>query len=257
MHEMPPKYRIGSIDFTASTFAKALDLIDTAARRSTERGTSIHFANAYNIALAEHDSDYQQVMNSGDLVFTDGTPVVWAGKRLFPGHRWERVYGPDAMQAILAQRPQIPNSHYFLGATPDTLQKLVQRVRSEFPNAVVAGFESPPFATPTQAELRERDLRIKKSGASIVWVGLGTPKQDYEVNRLAANMNVTAIAVGAAFDFIAGAVSQAPAWMQKYGLEWSYRLAKEPRRLARRYLWGNPQFVSSVVRHRNHEGADD
>ena len=92
--------------------------------------------------------------------------------------------------------------------------------------------------------------RIRDSGATLVWVGLGTPKQDHEVHRLATALPVVALAVGAAFDFIAGTVSQAPVWMQRSGLEWSYRLAQEPRRLTKRYLWGNPRFVASVARQR-------
>lgn len=257
MRKSPPKFRIGSIDFTASTFADALAHIEAAALDQDQRGTAIHCANAYNIALAEHDINYQNTMNAGDLVFTDGTPVVWAGKKLFPNVQWERVYGPDVMQAVLSRGRHGAHTHYFLGATPDTLQTLIQQIELKFPHAVIAGFESPPFTAPTEAELVERDLRIRQSGASIVWVGLGTPKQDYEVNRLAANLNVTSVAVGAAFDFIAGTVSQAPIWMQKYGLEWSYRLGREPKRLARRYLWGNPQFVAAVIRHRNDVKSND
>jgi len=214
-------------------------------------GTSVHFANAYNIALAEHDQAYQELMNAGDLVFTDGTPVVWAGKRNFPTQGWERVYGPDVTEAILAGSGETGPSHYFLGSTPETLQRLTSVVTARYPKAKIVGVESPPFTPPTEDELRERDQRIKDSGAAIVWVGLGTPKQDYEVNRLAANLNVTAIGVGAAFDFIAGTVPQAPRWMQRSGLEWTFRLAREPKRLARRYFWGNPQFVISVVRNRN------
>jgi UDP-N-acetyl-D-mannosaminuronic acid transferase (WecB/TagA/CpsF family) len=93
-------------------------------------------------------------------------------------------------------------------------------------------------------------LFARESQASIVWVGLGTPKQDFEARRLAQNLPVTAMAVGAAFDFIAGTVPQAPQWIQKSGLEWSYRLAREPKRLAKRYFWGNPQFIRSVIKHR-------
>jgi N-acetylglucosaminyldiphosphoundecaprenol N-acetyl-beta-D-mannosaminyltransferase len=96
--------------------------------------------------------------------------------------------------------------------------------------------------------LAERDRRIAESGATLVWVGLGTPKQDTEVRRLADSLPITALAVGAAFDFLAGTVSQAPEWMQRSGLEWTYRLAHEPKRLGKRYLWGNSRFVLSVTK---------
>jgi N-acetylglucosaminyldiphosphoundecaprenol N-acetyl-beta-D-mannosaminyltransferase len=115
---------------------------------------------------------------------------------------------------------------------------------------VVAGFDSPPFRPPSAPELADRDERIIASGATLVWVGLGTPKQDQEVRRLADSVPVTALAVGAAFDFLAGTKAQAPLWVQRSGLEWAFRLATEPRRLARRYLWGNPRFVVATVRRR-------
>ena len=96
-------------------------------------------------------------------------------------------------------------------------------------------------------DLRERDERIRASGATIVWVGLGTPKQDYEVQRLALSLPVVAVAVGAAFDFLAGTKAQAPVWVQRSGLEWAFRLASEPRRLGRRYVWGNSVFLREAV----------
>ncbi|HEY7824568.1 MAG TPA: WecB/TagA/CpsF family glycosyltransferase, partial [Acidimicrobiia bacterium] len=101
---------------------------------------------------------------------------------------------------------------------------------------------------PSATELAERDRRISEAQPTHVWVGLGTPKQDYEVQRIAANLPVVALAVGAAFDFLAGTKAQAPAWMQRNGLEWAYRFAKEPKRLAKRYVWGNSVFSLEAAR---------
>ena len=246
-----PKFRIGSIDFSAATFSQATKAIAESIRNTQEKGTSIHFANAYNVALAENNAEYQQLMNNGDFVFTDGVPVVWAGKKLFPQQNWERVYGPDVTTWILENQDLGEvTRHYFLGATQETMDKLLHEIAKSFPHAKVVGYECPPFRAPTAAELELRDQKIKDSGATVVWVGLGTPKQDFEVQRLAHNLPVTAMAVGAAFDFLAQAIPQAPKWIQKSGLEWSYRLAREPKRLSKRYLWGNPQFVKSVIKHR-------
>ena len=249
----PKKLRVGSIDFTPATFGEATEEIAAIIEMNNpkENGTTIHFANAYNIALAESDANYQTTMNAGDLVFTDGVPVVWAAKRLHPQHEWERVYGPDVTTWILENQSLGETArHYFLGATPETMGKLIKRITKRFPTAHVVGHDSPPFREPTAQELDARDERIKASGATVVWVGLGTPKQDFEVQRLAHNLPVTAMAVGAAFDFLAQTVPQAPKWIQKSGLEWSYRLAREPKRLAKRYFWGNPQFIKSVVKNR-------
>lgn len=256
MAPFPSKAKIGSIDFTPATFSTATRLIATVVSNSnadsTETGTSIHFANAYNIALAENDKNYQTLMNKGDLVFTDGVPVVWAGKKLHPTQDWERVYGPDVTEWVLGDSTiNATAKHYFLGSTQETMTALLSQVTRKFPAAEIVGFDCPPFHAPTEYELQVRDQKIKESGATIVWVGLGTPKQDYETQRLARTLPVTALAVGAAFDFLAGTVQQAPDWAQKAGLEWAYRLTKEPKRLARRYFWGNPQFIKSVVKHRS------
>jgi N-acetylglucosaminyldiphosphoundecaprenol N-acetyl-beta-D-mannosaminyltransferase len=221
-------------------------------RDNAARGVAVHFANAYNIALADSDPEYLSVLSRADIVFTDGTPVVWAGRRLHPqvAPRWTRVYGPDVMASVLATSTSQGPKHYLLGGSPETLDLLTQEIHRRWPQALIAGTESPPFRMPTVEELFARDERILESGATLVWVGLGTPKQDYEVARLAKALPVAALAVGAAFDFIAGTSKQAPVWMQRSGTEWLYRFSQEPRRLAHRYLWGNPRFIAAAIRHR-------
>ena len=158
------------------------------------------------------------------------------------------------MAAVMAASTREGPAHYLLGGSGQTLPQLREQIAARWPQARVVGAESPPFRPLTDAEARAQDDRIAASGAQIVWVGLGTPKQDWEVQRLAARLPVVAMAVGAAFDFLAGAKPQAPAWMQRTGTEWLYRLASEPRRLARRYAWGNPRFVYAAVRDRNLDG---
>jgi N-acetylglucosaminyldiphosphoundecaprenol N-acetyl-beta-D-mannosaminyltransferase len=245
-----PRRLVGSLDFTVLPLKAAIQLILAIGISPQTRGTAIHFANAYNIALADTDAHYRHVMQQGDYIFTDGTPVVWAGRRLHPdqGKIWERVYGPDVMAGVMAGSTDHGPKHYLLGASEGTLHLLTERLKTRWPRAQIVGNESPPFRAATGAELIERDQRIANSGATCVWVGLGTPKQDYEAQRLAQHLPVTALAIGAAFDFLAGTVPQAPSWMQRSGLEWSYRLAQEPRRLAKRYFWGNPRFIASVAR---------
>ena len=218
---------------------------------------AVHFGPAYTVALAQHDTDYRAVLNAADAVFSDGMPVVWAGKWLHPdaAPNWTRVYGPDVMTGVLAASQRGVQRHYLLGGSQETLAALQQTIAADFPDAEIVGAESPPYRPATTEELAARDARIAAASATHVWVGLGTPKQDWEVRRLADQLPVTALAVGAAFDFIAGIVDQAPGWMQRSGLEWTYRLAKEPRRLAGRYLWGNPVFVAAVARQAIGRGA--
>jgi N-acetylglucosaminyldiphosphoundecaprenol N-acetyl-beta-D-mannosaminyltransferase len=213
-------------------------------------GLAVHFCNAYNVALAKSDPGYARQLEAADVVFSDGVPITWVGKRAYPDQAstWERVYGPDVMRGVLAASTQEGPLHYLLGSTPETLDALTRKLSAEYPSARIVGAASPPFRAATDDELRERDERILASGASIVWVGLGTPKQDAEVQRLAASIPVVAMAVGAAFDFLAGTKAQAPVWMQRSGLEWAFRLASEPRRLGRRYVWGNSVFALEAVR---------
>ena len=259
-----PTYRVGPVPFRVVPFGDAVDsVIATAQSIGREGGVEasetvdalpgvgVHFANAYTIALADSDGPYAELLaRPRSAVFTDGVPVAWVGKRAYPSvaRDWDRVYGPDVMTAVLgASGPEAPR-HYLLGGSPETLEVLQSAIAERWPSAVVVGAESPPFRALSATEIAAQDARIRHSGATIVWVGLGTPKQDWEVARLAESVPVVAMAVGAAFDFLAGIKPQAPLWMQRSGTEWAFRLASEPKRLAKRYLWGNPRFLLAAAR---------
>jgi N-acetylglucosaminyldiphosphoundecaprenol N-acetyl-beta-D-mannosaminyltransferase len=137
--------------------------------------------------------------------------------------------------------------HYLIGGTPQVLADLQHQLRSRFPGALITGAESPPFRELSGDERRDQIARIRDADAQIVWLGLGTPKQDREAAWIAAHLPVAVAAVGAAFDFVSGHKPQAPLWMQDNGLEWLFRLACEPRRLWRRYLYGNARFLRCVI----------
>jgi len=245
---------VGSISFTVMPLHEAITVILNEANQSCEsgnsRGVAVHFCNAYNVALARSDHEYRNLIARGDYVFSDGVPITWVGKRAVPkkAHDWERVYGPDVMEGVFARSTVTNPRHYLLGSSPAVLATLQERLLERFPDAQIVGSESPPFRPATEDELMERDQRIRDAGATIVWVGLGTPKQDVEVARLAASLPIVAIAIGAAFDFLAGTKPQAPIWMQKSGTEWLFRFASEPRRLAKRYIWGNSVFLAEAIR---------
>lgn len=248
-------HRVGRIEFTVMPLADAIALVTACAGAVAEGtlghpGVAVHFCNAYNVALARSDADYARVLSDADVVFSDGVPITWVGRRAYPdvAEPWERVYGPDVMRGVLGASDGDGPRHYLLGGSEETLAALLQQLGVEYPSAAIVGSESPPFRPATEQDLRERDDRIRESGATIVWVGLGTPKQDIEVRRLAASLPVVAMAVGAAFDFLAGTKAQAPVWVQRSGLEWAFRLASEPRRLGRRYVWGNSVFAGEAVR---------
>ena len=245
-----PRCDVGGLPFTVVPLPEAVDLVVDLGRRPAADGIAVHFGNAYGVALADTDAAYRRVLQRADLLASDGMPVVWAGRRLHPSlsDRWTRVYGPDVMTGVLARSRADGPRHYLVGGSPETLLRLRRQIGERWPDANVVGAESPPFRPETAAERAERDRRVVDAGATLGWVGLGTPKQDHEVRRLADQLPVTALAVGAAFDFIAGTVRQAPPWAQRSGLAWAFRWAVEPRRLTRRYLWGNPRFVWAVAR---------
>jgi N-acetylglucosaminyldiphosphoundecaprenol N-acetyl-beta-D-mannosaminyltransferase len=230
---------------------RAAEIVIDLAKQRGDQGHDVHLCNAYTLALADGDARLRAMLNRADLNFPDGMSVVWANRWRHPESKLprERVYGPDLFLDVLDQGRDAGLTHYFLGSTPDVLWGLRLAVLQRFPGVQIAGMESPPFRTVSRDELGERDERIRASGAHIVWVGLGTPKQDVEAARLTEQVPAVCIAIGAAFDFVAGTKPQAPAWLQDHGLEWAFRLATEPRRLWRRYLFGNARFVWAATRH--------
>lgn len=197
-----------------------------------------------HMTMEAYDSDeYRRVVNEADLVTPDGMPMVWSLRLL--GHRDQRrVYGPDLMVHVLAAsaRDSVPVGFY--GGRPDVLERLLVEARRRFPGLVVAYAESPPFAPLGEAERRATVDAINASGARILFVGLGCPKQERWMAEHRDHIPAVMVGVGAAFDFLAGTTRQAPRWVMAAGFEWLFRLVTEPRRLWRRYLKHNPRFVA-------------
>lgn len=215
---------------------------------SRERSpVNVRLANAYNVALAERDPAYAKLMAEGANL-PDGSPVVWAMRLRINGRSARRVRGPSLFREVLTASSGSDARHFLLGGTPETLELLESRISQEYPQALIAGSYSPPFADITDEYIEDCASAIRLSKANLVWVGLGTPKQDYVGTALAKVLQLTTVNVGAAFAFEAGTVRNAPTWIQNSGFEWLYRLAQEPRRLWRRYLLGNWVFILSVIR---------
>jgi N-acetylglucosaminyldiphosphoundecaprenol N-acetyl-beta-D-mannosaminyltransferase len=210
-------------------------------------GIDVHLANAYTVALAESDASFRESLVGG-VVFPDGKPLAWLTR--FSRRPLGQVRGPGLFGDVLSLGREHGLKHFLLGTTDATLELLQKQIESRFPGVQIAGKFSPPFRELTAAELEEQDNLIKSSGADVVWVGLGTPKQDHEVRRLAKALPIVAIAVGAAFDFYAGTKKEAPKWMTDSGTEWIFRFGSEPRRLWKRYLLGNVIFLFAVGRPR-------
>ena len=204
-------------------------------------------ANVHVVVTAARVPDFGAVAVAADLTTPDGAPVVWMLRKLgYTGQ--ERVSGPDLTWALLARCAAESLPVYFFGSTRETLGLLVERINDAFPALVVAGFEAPPFRPISPDEDAESVARINASGAGLVFVGLGCPKQEHWMLAHRGKVNAVMLGVGAAFDFHAGIHKRAPLWMQRNGLEWLHRLASEPRRLWRRYLVTNTLFVLMAAR---------
>ncbi len=201
-------------------------------------------ANVHLVTEATLNPEYAATIADADLVTADGMPLVWAS-RLLGGTIRDRCYGPTLMERTLSHFQDSAVTHFFYGSTPATLEKLQQEVKKRWPLVKIVGAISPPFGDfNREDDLKNIDI-INASGADFVWIGMGCPKQERWMQLYRRNLKADVIlAVGAAFDFIAGTVSQAPPTFQRLGLEWLYRFAMEPKRLWKRYLFRNPYFMA-------------
>jgi N-acetylglucosaminyldiphosphoundecaprenol N-acetyl-beta-D-mannosaminyltransferase len=199
-----------------------------------------------NIMEARRSADYRVVMDQADLVTSDGMPLVWM-LRWLGARSATRVYGPELMNLLLEAAGDADIPVGFYGGSEAVLDRLVAVVKQRHPRLEVAYAEAPPFREATPEEDRRTTRAIEDAGVRILFVGLGSPKQDRWMHAHKDRVRGVMLGVGAAFDFLAGAKPQAPRWMQSSGLEWTFRLASEPRRLWRRYLTQNPKFVVLAV----------
>ncbi len=201
----------------------------------------------HTVMECQRDERLRQIVNSAGLATPDGMPLVWLSR--LAGHKHvDRVYGPDLMLAFCQLAAQEGYTNYFYGGDVGAPELLANRLSPKFPGFKMVGGYSPPFRPLTKEEDDEVVRMINEANPDIVWVGLGTPKQDWWVAEHVGRLSAPAlIAIGAAFDFHVGRVKQAPRWMQRSGLEWLYRLCQEPRRLWRRYLVYNPLFLISLL----------
>jgi N-acetylglucosaminyldiphosphoundecaprenol N-acetyl-beta-D-mannosaminyltransferase len=208
--------------------------------------TFVCITGVHGVMESQRDDDLRQIHNSAGMVTPDGMPLVWLSR--LNGHRHvERVYGPDLMLACCKHSVTRGYRHFFYGGADGVAEKLAERLRKRFPGLKVVGTFSPPFRPLDVGEDNDAVRRINEARPDIVWVGMGTPKQERWMwdhrDRLDA---AVLIGVGAAFDFHSGLKRQAPRWMQRNGLEWLFRLLSEPRRLGPRYLINNPLFLWKV-----------
>lgn len=243
---MPDRVDVLGVGISAIDRTTAVEEITAWVERRARRYVCV--TGVHGVMESQRDPELREIHNGSGLTTPDGMPMVWAGR--FAGARgMERVYGPDLMLDVLARAEARGWSSYFYGGAPGTPELLVERLRERFPALLVAGTCSPPFRPLTPEESEQTCAEINAARPDLVWVGLSTPKQERWMAEHRDRLDAPVLlGVGAAFDIHAGLLPQAPPWMQRSGLEWLYRLSREPRRLWRRYLYNIPRFVATVLR---------
>ena len=233
------------VQLNVLTLADAVDEMDESIARREPGYVST--CPVYTVMLGHERADVRAALNGATWATADGVPVVWA-QRWLGGRGAQRVYGPDLMQALCARSAVRGYRQYLLGGGPGVAEQLAATLERAHPGLQIAGVACPPYRALTPDEENALVAQINRSRADIVWVGLGSPKQDLWMARMRPRLEAPLlVGVGAAFDFHTGRVAQAPRWMQRAGLEWAFRLASEPRRLWRRYLIYNPKFIAALA----------
>jgi N-acetylglucosaminyldiphosphoundecaprenol N-acetyl-beta-D-mannosaminyltransferase len=240
----PPRANVLGVGISAIDMQEALRLTEQLLR---EHGKGyVCVTGVHGVMEAQRDKNLRDILNSAFLCVPDGMPTVWVGR--LQGHcGMRRVYGPDFMLEMCRLSAKQGYRHFMCGGTEGVAQTLKQRLRKTFPDVNIVGTYTPPFRPLRPSEEDELAAMVSLARPDIFWVGLSTPKQErfmaQYLNRLDTALMV---GVGAAFDIHAGLVADAPEWMKNSGLQWLYRLLKEPRRLWRRYLFNNPRFLWSI-----------
>jgi N-acetylglucosaminyldiphosphoundecaprenol N-acetyl-beta-D-mannosaminyltransferase len=242
-----PRAEILDVPLALTDYERAMDWMDAmiaAGRRGYVTAAAVHL-----VMVAQEDAETRAAVLGATLAVPDGQPLVWALRAL--GHRdVSRVYGPDLMASYFARAAASGTKMYLYGGRHQAaLMQLTLELRRRFEGVRIVGGYSPPYRPLTGEEEAWVIDDINRSGADVVWVGTGQPKQEIWMAAIRDRLDAPLlVGVGAAFDFHAGLVPQAPSWMQRLGLEWTYRLAREPRRLWRRYARYNPRFLIGFAR---------
>jgi N-acetylglucosaminyldiphosphoundecaprenol N-acetyl-beta-D-mannosaminyltransferase len=221
-----------------------MDLLDAA---TSGRPLRAHFCNVHSVVEASRDPALRNVYESAQMVAMDGMPLVWVA-RWRGSRRAERVSGPDVLLTLCDEGRSSGLRHFFIGGAPGVPDALAANLQARFPGIQVVGAISPPFHRLSDVEDDELVSTINAARPQVVWIGLGAPKQERWAADHQSRLNAPVLLpVGAAFNFFSGRVRRAPRWMQRAGLEWSFRLAMEPRRLLARYMSTNTRFILGLA----------
>ncbi len=239
------KKNVLGIMISPLTYATATEAIFSAAREG--RTLTVSALAVHGVMTGVLDREHKYRLNQLDLLLPDGQPVRWVLNLLHGARLTDRVYGPELTRQLCAKAAEVGLPIYLYGSTDAILDSFQAKLREQHPTTCIAGAEPSKFRRLEAGEKHELVQRIQASGARMLFVGLGCPRQEVFAYEIGSDLKMPVIAVGAAFPFLAGHISQAPSWMQKRGLEWLFRLLTEPRRLWRRYLYLNPAYLGMVM----------
>lgn len=240
------KHDLFGVKVTPTTYAEA---VDWCIRRAKDRiGACVDLMAVHSLVTAAQDGDYRHRINTFEIVAPDGQPVRWALNYFYRTGLKDRVYGPEFTLRICQAAAKEGVSLYLYGGTDDVLKKFADNLTAKYPGLKIAGMEAPPFRPLTQEEDAAVIKRVNDSGAGLMLVGIGCPKQENFAFAHRNSIYAVQLCVGAAFDFHAGVKKTAPAWMQKRGLEWLFRLVSEPGRLWKRYFFTNSVYLFLFAR---------
>ena len=242
----PTKFDVLGVEVSATRYDDVVRLCIAAAKRG--EAALATFLPVHGIVTAALDPAYRYRINDFQIVAPDGQPVRWALNLLHRAKLDDRVYGPELMMRLCGRAAEEGISIYLYGSTPAVLEALQAKLKDNYPTLKIAGAESPPFRALTVEETDAAIDRMNQSGAGLVFIGLGLPRQDVFAHTHRHRIKAVQLCVGAAFDFHAGNKRMAPPWMQQRGLEWLFRLTQEPGRLWKRYLVTNTAFVLLMSR---------
>ncbi|HVH89024.1 MAG TPA: WecB/TagA/CpsF family glycosyltransferase [Terriglobales bacterium] len=231
---------VDAVDYEAAV----LRIVDAAAAR---RGAAVSALAVHGVMTGVLDPTHRYRLNRFDLIVPDGQPVRWAINLMYGTRLEERVYGPELTLRVCARAEEEQAPVFFYGSTQPVLERMRHNLLRRFPKLQIAGMESSKFRRLTPPEADALSTRIRQSGATIVFAGLGCPRQETWAYEFRDRISMPILAVGAAFPFIAGELRQAPSRLQRIGMEWFFRLCMEPKRLWRRYALLNPAYVALVA----------
>jgi N-acetylglucosaminyldiphosphoundecaprenol N-acetyl-beta-D-mannosaminyltransferase len=244
MEEPMQKANLLGVQVSVTDYAAVVERVIAAARGG--RSLVVTAADVHEIMQAHADPVFAAVLNSFDIVTPDGQPLRWGMRWTRQARLAERVYGPTLMLQVCAAAANQQLPVLFYGGRSQTLERLSRRLSARLPALQIGGSIAGTFRPLSTREQDEHAARIRESGARIVFVGMGCPRQEWWMYHMRKRLQLPMLGVGAAFDFHAGTIKQAPPWMQARGLEWLYRLSREPRRLSRRYLVITPRYLPLI-----------